>query len=202
MTRHLLVLFLALLSLALTACGGGGEKAAEPTTARQPTAAVQATPMITPIITGNLFESPDKGYSVRFPEGWKPLSDFLPGPDFWVDAFFEPEEIEGVQPNMAVTCEHPSEGMTLKEYFEQKVEVVRQVAGVEPEVSSREIAGQEALVSRFVREKNVQSPIEKTEVYFFTEACAWGLSLTAPYSQRDSYQDLFEEFLGSFHLLD
>jgi hypothetical protein len=98
--------------------------------------------MSTPVITDSQFEFPDKGYSVRFPEGWTPVANFLPGPDFSVDAFFAPEEVNGLQPNIAVNCERLQEGMGLDEYFDAKVNVVKQVIRVEPEVGSREVDGQ------------------------------------------------------------
>jgi len=201
MTRYLLTAVLASVTLALAACGGGGEEAAQPTAAGQPASVATPTPMNTPTITDNLFEFKDKGYSVRFPEGWTPLPNFLPGPDFSIDAFFAPQEIEGVQPNMAVTCEELPEGMTLEKYFDAEVEVVKQVTKAEPEISSREVDGHEARQLRFTREKNIAAPMEKTQVLFVTERCGWDISLTAPYNDRASYHEPFEQFLDSFRLL-
>jgi hypothetical protein len=201
MTRYLITAILAFVTLALVACGGDGNEVAQPTAAGQSTVAGTPTPMNTPVITDNLFEFKDKGYSVRFPEGWKPLPNFLPGPDFSIDAFFAPEEVEGVQPNMAVTCEELPEGMTLEEYFDAKVEVVKQVTQVEPETSSREVDGQDARQLRFTREHNIAAPMEKTEVVFITERCGWDISLTAPLNDRASYHEPFEQFVDSFRLL-
>jgi len=202
MIRYPLAAILALLLLSLTACGGGtgDEEAAEPGTTPQPTSPAVATPMSTPIITDNLLEFPDKGYSVRFPEGWTPLPDFLPGPGFSVDAFFGPEEIEGVKPNISVTCEEIPEGMSEKEYVDNKVDVVRQITQVEPEVSSRQVGGREAVMYRITRE-DTEPPVEKTEVIFATEACGWGIALTVPLSDRTSYYDIYDKFLESFRLL-
>jgi hypothetical protein len=202
MRRYSLVAILAVLSLSLTACAGGGdEEVAQPGTTPQPTSSAEVTPARTPTITDNLFEFPDGGYSVRFPEGWSPRANFLPGPGFTVDAFFAPQEVEKVQPNIAVTCEQVPEGMSLKEYSDRKVEVAKQVTKEEPEVTSREVSGQEAMQLRYTREERIAAPIEKTEVVFITDRCGWDIALTAPFSERVAYRDLFNEFLGSFSLL-
>jgi len=197
MTRNSLLALLAFLSVALAACGGGGEEAG-PTAG--PTTAAQGTPMSTPIISDGQFEFPDKGYSVRFPDGWTPVANFLPGPDFSVDAFFAPEEVNGLQPNMAVNCEQLQQGTDLNEYFNAKVNVVKQVTKVEPEVGSRQVDGQDAKFYRFTRQ-DTDPPIEKTEVFLVTEKCGWDISLTAPLENPASYRTLFDEFLDSFRLL-
>jgi hypothetical protein len=154
----------------------------------------------TPTITGNLFEYQDKGYSVRFPEGWTPEPNFLPAADFSVDAFFAPDEIRGIQPNIAVTCDALPEDVTLKEYFDGKVDIVRQVAQVEPEVSSREVSGQEALVSSYAREES-EPPLQKTEVVFITDRCGFSIALTVPPGEGSDFQELFDDFLDSFNVL-
>jgi len=200
MTRYLFTAILAFVTLALAACGGNGDEVAQPTAAGQATAGT-ATPMNTPVITDNLFEFKDKGYSVSFPEGWLPMPNYLPGPNFSIDAFFAPEEVEGLQPNMAVTCEGLPEGMTLEEYFDLKVEVVKQVTKAEPETSSREVDGQEARQLRYTREKNIDAPMEKTEVFLVTERCGWDISLTVPFTDRADYHEPFDQFVDSFHLL-
>jgi hypothetical protein len=224
MIRYSLVALLVLLPLSLTACGGGGEEAAQPTAAGQPTSAaaptpmgtaapagtptpastpaITPTPMSTPTIIGNLFEFKDRGYSVRFPEGWTPVGNYLPGPGFSVDAFFAPQDqtVADVQPNIAVTCETLPKGMSTKDYFDREVLIVKQVTKIDPETSSREVSGQEALQLRFTRE-NIKGPLEKTEVMFVTDKCGWNISMTVPFSSRESYHEPFEEFVNSFQLL-
>ncbi len=207
-SRYLLAAILSIVSIGLASCGGGGEggQVAEPGTA-EPGATEQATvaasPTIvlgTPTITDNLFEFKEKGYSVRFPEGWTPEPNFLPAPGFSVDAFFAPDEIGGIRPNIAVTCQTLPEGVTLKEYFDGKLDIVRQVTLLEPEVSSRKVSGQDALVSHYEREETDQ-PLQKTEVVFINERCGWSIALTVPLSAPTDYQDVFNEFLDSFRLL-
>jgi hypothetical protein len=200
MIRYSFAAILAFLSLTLTACAGGGEEIAEPAITAPPASPATTPRASTPTITDNLFEFQDKGYSVRFPEGWTPLPDFLPGPPLSVDAFFGPEEVKGIQPNIAVTCEQLTKRLTLKEYFDAKVDVVKQVTKAEPEITSGEVSGREALVLRFARQEK-QPPLEKTEVVFVTETCGWSIALTVPYSERTSYYGLFEQFLESFRLL-
>lgn len=200
-SRYLFAVIVALLSLSLAACGGGDEdeEVAEPTVAEQPSPAA-TTPVGTPTIVNNLFEYQDKGYSVRMPEGWSPRPNFLPGPGLSIDAFFAPDEVQGIQPNIAITCEVLPQEMTLREYFDVKVDRVRQVVQVEPEVGSREVADQEALWSRFARE-DADPPLEKTEVVFMTERCAWSIAMTVPLDGETDYQDVLDEFVGSFRLL-
>lgn len=204
-SRYSLAGIVAILALGLAACGGGNgdDEAPEPTATtatEQPTVEAPPTPLSTPTITGNLFEYEEKGYSVRFPEGWTPQPNFLPAPDISVDAFFAPEEVGGIQPNIAVTCEAVPEDVTLQEYFDGKVDIVRQVAKLEPEVSSREVSGHEALVSSYER-KESEPPLRKTEVIFLTERCGFGIALTVPAGGGGAYQEQFDEFLGSFNVL-
>jgi hypothetical protein len=204
-SRYFVAAILAILSLGLAACGGGDEEGevAEPTaagTVEQPTPAPVPTLASTPTITGNLFEFAERGYSVEFPEGWTPAPNFLPGPDFSVDAFFAPEEVGGIQPNISVTCAAVPEGMGLQEYFDGKMDVVRQVTQLEPDVSSREVSGQEALVSHYAREEG-EPPLEKTEAVFISERCGWSIAITVPLGGGTEYQGLFEDFLDSFTLL-
>ncbi len=71
---------------------------------------------------------------------------------------------------------------------------------VEPEVSSREVSGQEALVFRYARAA-AEPRLEKTEVIFITERCGWSIALTVPFGEEADYPGLFDEFLESFHLL-
>jgi hypothetical protein len=90
--------------------------------------------------------------------------------------------------------------MTIRECSDRKIEVLKQVIQVGPEVSSRQIADQDARVLRFTREE-IGSPIEKTEVVLVSERCGWDIALTAPFGDRASYRDLFDAFLASFRFL-
>jgi hypothetical protein len=147
-------------------------------------------------------ESPAVGYGVHIPEGWSASPNFLPGPGFSVDAFFAPDLVEGVQPNISVTCDQIPEGttLTLEEYSDAKLQAARSVEQVEPDVSSGEVGGQEAVVARYRREK-LEPAVEKTEFFFVTEKCGWIITLTVPLGRGSDYQNLFDEFLGSFRLL-
>jgi hypothetical protein len=188
--------------LGLAACGGGGgdEEAATPATTAEPASTPAGTTVPGFTVTGNLFESQTNGYKVRFPEGWTAKGDFVPASTFSIDAFFAPDVVGDVQPNIAVTCEQVPEGTTLEEYFDAKMDVVREVTQVEPEVSSREVAGEEASVSAYKRE-DAEPALEKTEVYFVNARCGWNVSLTVPLDRGSEYQSLFEEFLASLELV-
>jgi hypothetical protein len=207
--RHALAAILFFVVLGLAACGGNGEEkvstpeTASPEAGGQPTAVAQVTPTgpgAGYTVSGSFFESQEKGYSVNFPEGWTPDPNFLPGTDFSIDAFFAPEEVGGLKPNLAVTCDALSERTDLKAYFDRKVDIIRQTAQVEPEISSLEVAGQEALMARVERETN-KPPLVKTEVVFFGGKCAWIVDLSAPLGGQTDYDALLNSFLQSFSLL-
>jgi hypothetical protein len=204
-SRYFVAATLAILSLGLAACGGGGDggEVAEPTaagTAEAPSPAPVPTLATTPTITGNLFEFPERGYSVEFPEGWTPEPNFLPGPDFSVDAFFSPDEVRGIQPNISVTCETVPEGTTLQQYFDGKNDVTRQVTHLEPDVRSREVGGLAAMVSHYARADS-NPPLEKSEAVFISDRCGWSIAMTVPLGGDTEYADVFEAFLDSFTLL-
>ena len=200
--RWLAFLWLAVLLLAV-GCGGGDEAPAAPTGATSevgsPTPPSERTAVPTPIITNGRFEDPAKGYSVQIPDGWAAHPNFVPAP-LLTDAFFAPNGTEGVQPNIAVLCEELPEGRTLTEHFDAKTEIVRRVAGVEPDVSTRQVGGMEVMVASYGRE-NSNPPLHKTEVVFVSERCGWSVSLTVPFGQEGEYEPLFERFLASFTLL-
>jgi hypothetical protein len=202
MNRYWVVTILVFGSLGLAACGGGGrdKQVATPGITEQPASPVVGTPGQGFTVIDNLFEPADGGYSVQLPEGWTPEPNFLPSSGHVVDAFFAPGLVQGVQPNISVTCEELPEGAALRDYFNEKMDVEKRVAQVEPEISSREVSGREALVFRFARE-NTKPPLEKTEVIFITGSCGWSISLTVPYSEAASYHDLFDKFLASFTAL-
>lgn len=195
MTRYFFAAILAVLSLTVTACGGADEDVTEPATTPRAASPTEGTPTI----TNNVFESADNGYSVRFPEGWTPLPNFVRGP-LQVDAFFGPEEVKGVKPNIAVTCEQLTKNLTLEEYFDSKAEVVEAVTKQKPEISSRQVSGQKALALQFERQE-LEPPIEKVEVVFVTDRCGWSVSLTVPHGERAVYEEVFDQFLESFQLL-
>ena len=197
MGRFCIAMFLVAVSVSLVACGGGGEEAATPTVPEQTASPVTGTPTDAFTITGNTFESEARGYRVSFPAGWTPRPDFLPAPGIAVDAFFAPDVIDEIQPNIAVTCEELREERSVQAYFDAKMDRVRKVAQVEPETGSREVGGMEALTAHYRRE-NAQPPHEKTEVFLMTEGCGWNISLTVPQGRGAEYEGTFEDFLDSF----
>jgi hypothetical protein len=202
MNRYWVVAILVFGSLALAACGGGGshEQVATPGITEQPASPVAGTSSQGFTLIDNVFKPADGSYSVQVPEGWTPEANFLPSSGQLVDAFFAPDVIQGVQPNISVTYEDLPEGTALNDYFNQKMDVEKRATQLEPEVSSRQVSGQDALVSLFAREAT-DSPLEKTEVVFITGNRGWTISLTVPYSEAASYHDLFDEFLASFTVL-
>jgi hypothetical protein len=192
---------IAALAVLLAACGGGGE---QPTPAETPVATSTATvlPSGTPIITDNQFEYPARGYGVEIPEGWEVDSDYLTGPNYSIDAFFAPgPEEAGAKASIAVTREKPEENLTAESYLNGKMELIRELAQGEPQVSEREVGGVKATVVEYEpTTKDVQ--VEKTDVIFFQGTYGWTITLTVPAGERATYEGVFDSFLASYHVVE
>jgi hypothetical protein len=210
-TRAPIGLLAAITALAtlLAACGGGGEN---PTPGGTPTGTPMATPVGTPtvtalpagtpVISGNRFEYPARGYGVEIPEGWEADANYISGPGLAVDAFFPPEpEQGGVKANISVTVQSIEAGLTAASYLDQRLELIRQLSQDEPRVSQREVGGVEATVVEYSpRTANVS--VEKTDVIFVQGTYGWTITLTVPAGQRASYEGTFEGFLASYHAVE
>ena len=189
------------LATLLAACGGGGE---HPTPAGTPVATptVTALPLGTPVITGNQFEYPARGYGVEIPEGWEVDSDYLTGPDYAIDAFFAPEPEEaGAKASIAVTREKPEPDLTAESYLNAKMEVIRELAQGEPRLSEREVGGVKATVVEY-EPTTADVHVEKTDVIFVQGTYGWTITVTVPAGKRASYEGVFDRFLTSYHAVE
>jgi len=202
MTRYWLVLLVPALALAALACQGenGDEDSIETTPASQATPLTLPTPAGTPIISDSQFEFPDRGYSVRIPDGWSSDANFFGTPSSSIDAFFAPSEEAEVKPNITVTCEAIEEGTALDAYFEPKRELVKELTGAEPEVRETQVDGREAFIAEY---SPIEGPpkVDRTDIVFVNEGRGWTVSLVTPEGQRALYQPILDEFIASFDLL-
>lgn len=155
----------------------------------------------TPAITDSHFDFPARGYGVEIPNGWTPDANYISGAEFATDAFFAPEAVDGVKPNISVTCLVVETGTTTDDYGQKKLELVRGLAKGEPNVSSSQIAGLSALAVEYQpRVSDVE--VEKIDIIFVGGPCGWTITLTAPAGRLEEYRDTFESFLASYQLLE
>ena len=200
--RWLGFLWVAVLVLAVS-CGGDDD--VTPATPAgspvgQPTPVLPVTPEPTPIITGNQFEAPTKGYKVLIPEGWVARPNFFPTATSTTDVFFGPEEADSeVRTNIGVTCEQTEEGTSFEQYVAEKRELLAAVTGRTPETQSTQVSGREAAVMAYSLER--EPPVDKIDAVFAGDRCVWTVALTVTSGQVEALSPLFDEFLGSFQLL-
>ena len=202
MMRYWLALLVVALALAAVACQGenGDEDGIEATPESQATPLTLPTPAGTPIISDSQFEFPDRGYSVRIPDGWSPDANFFGTPFSNIDAFFAPSEEAGVKPNITVTCEVIEEGTALDAYFEPKRELVKELTGTEAGVRQTQVDGREAFIAEYSPTKEPPK-VDRTDIVFVNEGRGWTISLVTPEGQRAVYEPILDDFIASFHLL-
>lgn len=189
MTRLILMLGLAGVLFVAVACGGGDENET----------VSQVTPLPEPTIVGTEINFPARGYRAEFPEGWTADPNIVRGGNVTYDAFFAPEEIEGVQPNITIAREELPEELDLLSYVDEKVSTIRGLGSEDVTVSGPvEVAGQEASVVDHVRRDQVR--LDRRDVIFVTEGFGWTISLTVPEGQRDQFLPLLDNVLASFDL--
>jgi hypothetical protein len=191
-----------------TACGGGGggNKNASATATGSETASAKPTPFATPIIVGNNVTSL-KGYTVTFPDGWRPRPNFINTSDATVDAYFE--QLAGapqpgdVQANISVTCE-VERGSSPEQFLsDAQTTTARLPQNKGIQTSTRPIAGKNATVIAY-RFESAQDPtapkLDKQDIIFSNEKCDWTITTTVPEGQYDKYRAQIDGFLNSFKL--
>jgi hypothetical protein len=183
--------------LLLSGCGGGGggTPQASPTTS-----GLLPTPATTPVISGDLFEYPERGYSVQIPQGWTAEPNFVASPSVQIDVFFGP--LEGsVQPNISVACQPLPQGTTAEKYFQDKMDLIRALAGTEVEAQPVQVSGVDARRATYTSPGQAQAGLDKVEVYFINAHCGWSIALVVPQGQAATYDPVLDAFIGSFKLL-
>jgi len=183
-----------LLVVAAAACGGGDEETPSSTAGPSPVATVAPLPTIDPNVPLVEYSSPEIGYSVSYPEGWK--ADAAQGSTF---ATFN-WSLEGGRPvaQLTVLCNR-GENQTAESLMAQDTAILAQYGGAMPEESTTvEVGGVSGKQVTYT--VNVSGfTIEQVAAYAVKGDCGWRIGL-ASYSpgSLQSYLPLFERILASF----
>jgi hypothetical protein len=193
--------------IAFAACGGGGTKGAGTPDGGSATAVVaKATPFATAVVNGNQFTSL-KGYTVTFPAGWKPRSNFINTADGTVDAFFEPVDpqapsVQG-QANISVLCVVLRASSPAQFLSDSQTRTAQLPQDKDITVSQSKVSGADAvlLAYRFEPAQDPTAPkLDKRDIVFSNNKCDWTITLSTPAGQYDKYKPAFDGFLSSFKL--
>jgi hypothetical protein len=208
--KHIPALFaslfiLALVSLLPVACGGDDESPTPTnvprTTCKPAEAVVAATPTDLPAGMAE-YQSPERGYSVRYPNDWTAQPNTIAVQNMAGDAFFTTGATTQVKPNLSVACETIPIGTTSQQFVDAKLGVLQQVLGQQPQVEKTlTVDGREASQVKYGIEK-VQTPeplkVQKIEVFFADDLGGWTIALTVPQGAIDTYRAVFDAFVQSF----
>jgi len=195
----------ALISLALVACKGG-DKDSTPTdfprtTCKPAQPVVPSTPSDVPAGLQE-YQSPGRGYRIRFPSDWKVQPNAIAVQNIAGDAFFTTAPSGKVKPNLAVSCETIPIGSTSGDFIDAKRQVILRVLGDLPDIEKTlTVDGYEAASIRYqFQQQTTPEPIkiEKVEVFFANDMGGWTIGLTAPQGTIDTYRSIFDAFVESF----
>ena len=208
--KHIPVFFASLLVLALVsslpvACGGDDENPTPTsvplTTCKPAEAVVPTTPTDLPAGMAE-YQSPERGYSVRYPSDWKVQPNTIAVQNIAGDAFFTTAPVGAVKPNFSVSCAIVTVGTTSQEFLEANLDVIEKLSGNRPEIEKTlDIDGKQASVITYsVRQERTPEPlnIEKVEVFFADALGGWDIALVVPKGQLETYRPLFDAFVQSF----
>lgn len=200
----------ALISLPLVACGGGSKKEGTPetpaTTDEPRTTCKPAEPVVlTPpsdLPQGLIeYQSPDRGYRVRYPSDWQVKPNTIAVQNIAGDSFFSSAPAGDVKPNISISCETLPIGTTSQQYADAKRDVVLRLIGKLPDIEKTlTVDGKEAFSVKYAFEVN-KTPqpvtVEKIEVYFADDLGGWTVGLTAPQGTIETYRSVFDAFVQS-----
>jgi len=190
----------ALLVLVAVACGTGQEEESTPSTAVLPTPAVQGTPRPLPTVDLSSFlnaslveyRSPDKGYTISYPEGWK-VSASAGGP---LDTFLGSTPEGRAVAQLSVAC---FEGdWTLDKLVAQDMAVISHFQGSASAPQPLEIAGETGSLLTYSMQFE-QLSVEHSVGYLVRGKCGWRVDLTSyGVGTRLAFQPMFERIIASF----
>jgi hypothetical protein len=203
----------ALISLPLVACdgdgggnGGGGEETpaltdVPRTTCKPAEPVVLSTPTDLPqeLIE---YQSPDRGYRVRYPSDWKVQPNTIAVQNIAGDSFFTTAPAGEIKPNISISCETLPIGTTSQQYADAKRDVVLRLIGKLPDIEKTlTVDGKEAFSVKYAM-KVGKTPepvtVEKIEVFFTDDLGGWTIGLTAPQGTIETYRTVFDAFVQSF----
>jgi hypothetical protein len=198
----------ALISLLLVACGGGGKEEETPTPTDIPrTTCKPAEPVVlstpTDLPQGLIeYQSPDRGYRVRYPSDWTVQPNTIAVQNITGDSFFSAAPAGDVKPNISISCETLPIGTTSQQYADAKRDVVLRLLGKLPDIEKTlTVEGKEAFSVKYAMEVG-KTPepvtVEKIEVFFTDDLGGWTIALTAPEGTIETYRTVFDAFVQSF----
>ena len=207
---HLTFAFVAAAAIALgAACGGDDNGGGTPGTATVPPTSDPSgnvTPFPTPQITGNDVVSNSKGYSLTFPQDWRPRINFIQTIDSSVDAYFEPLAPDAkVQASISITCTVPGRFKEQERIDLMKTTTARQGVNENIQAGERTIGGHKATTLSYtnVSQQNPGQPhLGKTDILFTTSKCDYTVTTTSAEEDRAKYQPVFDTVLNSFKLIE
>jgi hypothetical protein len=184
-------------ALGLAACGGGQGQEVTPTEeVGPPTETAQAGPAELPAVDPNVplveYQSPDRGYSISYPQGWQ--VDVEPG---FADYFLW--STEGGRPlaQLAVTCNE--DALTPDELISVDSAAASLFGAIDPtSIVPIDIAGTTGKQMRYTVQAGSVA-VEQVVAYAPGEKCGWRLGL-ASYGAGTlaSYLPLFQRIIESF----
>ena len=194
-----LVLLGALLGAA--ACGGGKEsrELAPTQESSTPESGVVSTPGPVPTLDPNIrlvrYDSPDKGYSIDYPEGWQVEAAAVGAPDI----FSWTTEEQGLMAQLTAGCTK-GEGLTPEDVIAENSRYVGPYGIIDPtKATPVGVAG--VTGKRLEYHTEVASyAVDHVAVFFVIGDCGWRIGLSAPVSSGlDQFLPLFDRVLASFH---
>ena len=132
---------------------------------------------------------------MTFPESWQPDENFVVNPEFTLDAFLAPDDVNGVRPNITVRCDRTA-NLTPESFVAVKRQIADSFAAGEVTDAPTTVAGQAATRLQY-EQRAGDKLVRKTETHFVARRCGWSIQLTR--GVNDSQFDaLFDRMLASF----
>ena len=195
--RHLAALVLLFLAAAaLAAACGSGQRREEATPAVEVTA--QPTPFVYPTVNPGIplaeYKSPNKGYSVSYPEGWEVVIDGGP-----VDTFITRTDEGKVLAQFTVACFQAKEGWTPETLMTQDAKAASLHGGFQTTPATEvELGGLTAKMRRYSLNAGGLA-IEHVVAYLIRDKCGWRIGLnTYGAGNLNAFIPLFDRLLASF----
>src|SRR4030043_340109 len=132
----------AIIALPLVACDGNGNGGGSPEPTSGPRTKGKPAEPITPSTPTDLppgvseYQSPERGYSVRYPSDWEAQPNRISLGNMAGDVFFSTTAEGDVKPNLSVSCETLPVGTTSEEFLDTKLAVLEALRGQPPSVEA------------------------------------------------------------------
>ena len=186
--------------LGAAACGGS-DKSGEPrpTQISTPESDVVSTPGPVPTLDPNIrlvtYDSPDKGYSIDYPEGWQVEAAAVGAPDI----FSWTTDEQGLMAQLTVGCTK-GEGLTPEDVMAENARLLGPY-GVLDSTRATPVAVAGVTGEQLKYQSSVGAyAVDHVAVFFVIGNCGWRIGLSAPVTVGlDQFLPLFDRSLASFH---